>query len=127
MEKNNKKNQLIHFNETIIKDMIFEIRGEKVMLDRDLAQLYHVETRYLNKAVKRNMERFSEKYMFQLTTKEFSVLKFQFGTSSWGGTRKLPYAFTEHGVLMTSSILNRKIAIKINQKIIEFFFFFFDK
>ena len=104
-----------------IKTKIYTIRGQKVILDRDLAELYQVETRYLNKAVKRNMARFPEKYMFQLTKDEFENLKFQFGTSSWGGTRKLPHAFTEHGALMAASILNSPVAIKINQIIIDVF------
>jgi len=68
------------------------------MLDKDLAELYGVETRDLNKAVKRNIDRFPEDFMFQMTNEEFGNLKFHFGTSSWGGTRKLPYAFTENGV-----------------------------
>ena len=106
---------------TQIQSKILEVRGIKVMLDKDLAELYQVETKYLNKAVKRNIERFPDTYMFQLSLEEFKNLKFQFGTSRWGGTRKNPYAFTEHGVLMTASILKSSIAIQINQKIIEAF------
>lgn len=78
----------------IIQNRIYEIRGLKVMLDYDLAELYEVETRALNQAVKRNLDRFPEDFMFQLNNKEFDLI-FQNGTSSWGGTRKLPYAFTE--------------------------------
>ncbi len=104
-----------------IQRKIHEIRNQKVILDRDLADLYHVDTRYLNKAVKRNVERFPEKFMFQLNKTELENLMFQFGTSSWGGTRKLPYVFTEHGTLMVASILKSGIAIQINQKIIEAF------
>jgi len=104
-----------------IKTKIHTIRNVKVLLDRDLAELYQVETRYLNKSVKRNIERFPESFMFQLTKEEFEILKFQFGTSSWGGIRKLPYVFTEHGTLMASSILRNPVAIKINQRIIEAF------
>lgn len=77
---------------------IFLIRDEKVMLDSDLAELYGVETRRMNEQVKRNKERFPKDFMFQLTVSEFENLKSQIATSSWGGRRKLPYAFTEHGV-----------------------------
>ena len=85
-----------------IEQKIYFIRGQKVMLDRDLAQLYKVETRNLNKAVQRNESRFPEDFMFQLSQSEFENLKFQFGTSSWGGTRKLPFVFTEQGIAMLS-------------------------
>ncbi len=105
----------------IIENKIFIIRGQKVMLDRDLAQLYEVETKNLNKAVKRNPGRFPEKFMFQLTKEEWDNLKFQFGTSSWGGKRKLPQVFTEHGTLMLSSVLNSKRAIAVSIQIIEVF------
>ena len=105
----------------IIKSKIYNIREQRVILDRDLSTLYQVETRYLNKAVKRNADRFPENYVFQLTKDEFEHLKFQIGTSSWGGTRKPPFAFTEHGTLMASSILKSSIAIQINQKIINAF------
>jgi hypothetical protein len=86
----------------IIESKIYLLRGKKVMLDKDLAALYGVETFNLNKAVKRNIDRFPEDFMFQLDTEEFKNLKFHFGISSWGGTRKLPYAFTENGVAMLS-------------------------
>ena len=86
-----------------IQSKIYEIRGQRVMLDRDLAELYGVTTGNLNKAVKRNIERFPERFMFQLTEQEFLI--FQNGTSSWGGTRKRPYAFTEQGVSMLSAVL----------------------
>ena len=82
----------------VIQDKIYEIRGQRVMLDRDLAAMYGVETKVLNKAV--NIERFPERFMFQLNKEEFNNLMFQFGTSSYGGTRKLPYVFTEQGVSM---------------------------
>jgi hypothetical protein len=98
----------------VVATKIFEIRGKKVMLDRDLAKLYGVATRNLNKAVKRNMERFPEDFMYQLTNEEVTNLKFQIGTSSWGGTRKLPYVFTEQGVAMLSSVLSSKRAIRVN-------------
>jgi hypothetical protein len=98
----------------IIETKIFLIRGKKVMLDRDLAQLYGVTTSNLNKAVRRNIERFPEDFMFQLSKEEFENLIFHFGTSSWGGTRKLPFAFTENGVAMLSSVLNSKRAVQVN-------------
>lgn len=106
--------------ETIkIESLIYEIRGQKVMLDRDLAKLYGVTTGNLNKAVKRNIERFPERYMFQLTTDE--NLKFQNGISSWGGSRSLPYVFTEQGVAMLSSVLHSSTAIQVSISIIDAF------
>ena len=102
-----------------IESLIYEIRGHKVMLDRDLAKLYGVTTGNLNKAVKRNIERFPERYMFQLTSEE--NLKFQNGISSWGGTRSLPYVFTEQGVAMLSSVLHSPTAIQISISIIDAF------
>lgn len=103
---------------------IFWIRGKKVMIDRDLAELYGVMTRNLNKAVKRNAERFPEDFMFQLTVEEFDsfgVLMFQSGTSKRGGTRKRPFVFTELGVAMLSSVLNSQKAIQINMYIMRAF------
>lgn len=100
---------------------IYLIRGQKVMLDKDLAALYDVTTGNLNKAVKRNLLRFPKDFMFQLTGKEFKDLIFQNGTSSWGGTRKLPYAFTEQGVAMLSSVLNSERAVLVNIHIIRVF------
>ena len=97
----------------IIQHKIYEIRGQKVMLDFDLAGMYQVTTGNLNKAVKRNIKRFPPDFMFQLT-KEESNLIFQNGTSRWGGMRKLPYAFTEQGLAMLSGILNSDIAIQVN-------------
>jgi hypothetical protein len=105
----------------IIETKIIFIRGKKVMLDKNLAQLYGVTTSNLNKAVRRNTERFPEDFMFQLSKKEFENLIFHFGTSSWGGTRKLPYAFTENGVAMLSSVLNSERAIKVNIQIMRTF------
>ncbi len=104
---------------TVIQNKIYEIRGQRVMLDRDLAELYGVTTGNLNKAVKRNMERFPDRFMFQLTEQEF--LTFQNGTSSWGGTRKLPYAFTEQGVSMLSAVLRSPTAIQVSISIIDAF------
>ena len=97
------KDLLIHQS---IENKIYLIRGEKVMLDKDLAELYCIETKVFNQAVKRNMERFPKDFMFQLSDNEFQNLRSQIVTSSWGGPRYLPKAFTEHGVLMLSSILN---------------------
>ena len=105
--------------QTAIESLIYEIRGQKVMLDRDLARLYGVSTGNLNKAVKRNIERFPERYMFQLTSEE--NLKFQNGISSWGGSRSLPYAFTEQGVAMLSSVLHSPAAIQVSINIIDAF------
>ena len=149
----------------IIQNKILEIRGQKVLLDRDLAEMYGVETKVLNQAVKRNIERFEgEDFMFQLsksemdkhlrsqivtlndgsnwrsqivtlddsenlksqfvTSSEDKILKSQIATSSWGGTRKPPYAFTELGVAMLSSVLNSKTAIEINRNIMRAFVIF---
>jgi hypothetical protein len=92
------------------------IRGQKVMLDSDLAALYGVETKMLNRAVRRIPERFPDRFMFQLTQEETQSLRFQSGTSNGGrgGRRYLPYAFTEHGVVMLSSVLNSPRAIQVN-------------
>ena len=105
---------------SFIESKIFTIRNQSVMLDRDLAELYGVTTGNLNKAVKRNSERFPNDFMFQLSKEEFDLI-FQNGTSSWGGTRKMPYAFTELGVAMLSSVLNSKTAIQINMAIMRTF------
>ncbi len=108
-----------------IQSKIYEIRGQRVMLDRDLAELYQVTTGNLNKAVKRNIKRFPSDFMFQLTKEEFDQLKanliFHFGISNWGGTRKLPYAFTEQGLAMLSGILNSDTAIQVNINIMRAF------
>ena len=111
---------LVILEDKIINKIYF-IRDKKIMLDKDLADLYKVQTRNLNKAVKRNIKRFPEDFLFQLTPIEFEILKFQFGTSRWGGTRKIPYAFTEQGVAMLSSVLNSKTAIDVNIQIIRVF------
>lgn len=105
----------------IIMKKIYLIRGMKVMLDKDLAELYGVSTRNLNKAVNRNIKRFPDDFMVRLTKEEFDNLMFQIGTSSWGGTRKLPYAFTEQGVAMLSSVLHSDRAIMVNIQIIRIF------
>lgn len=109
----------------IIQSKIYEVRGTKVMLDKDLAELYQVTTGNLNKAVKRNIKRFPPDFMFQLTKEEFDELNqnliFQNGTSNWGGTRKLPYAFTEQGLAMLSGVLNSDLAIEVNIGIMRAF------
>lgn len=137
----------------VIKNRIYEVRGQRVMLDRDLAELYNVETRRLNEAVKRNIERFPEDFMFRLDKGEWEFLrsqivtlnggnrnlksqfvisssenidneenlKSQIATSSWGGTRKLPYAFTELGIAMLSSVLRSETAIQVNINIMRAF------
>ena len=108
--------------ETIdIQPMIRVIRGQQVMLDNDLATLYSVETRRLNEQVKRNIERFPDDFMFQLTKEELDNLMSQNATSSWGGTRKLPYAFTEQGIAMLSSVLKSKTAVEVNIRIMRAF------
>ena len=104
-----------------ITNMIYLVRGQKVMFDKDLAELYEVSTSTMNKAVSRNIERFPEDFMFRLINKEVINLKFHFGTSSWGGTRKLPRAFTEQGVAMLSSILRSKRAVQVNIQIMRAF------
>ena len=105
----------------IIQNKIYEIRGQKVMLDFNLAELYEVETRVLNQAVKRNLKRFPTDFMFKLTNAELENLMSQIVTSSWGGLRKLPYAFTEHGVTMLASVLRSDKAIEINIQIVRAF------
>jgi hypothetical protein len=105
----------------LVINKIYVIRGTKVMLDKDLAALYGVETRVFNQSVNRNRERFPEDFMFQLSKDEFDNLISQFVTSSWGGTRKLPYAFTEQGVAMLSGIVNSEKAIAMNIAIMRAF------
>ncbi len=113
----------ITIQEEIIANKIYEIRGQKVMLDSDLAALYQVETKRLKEAVKRNITRFPVKYMFELTEKEHESLRSQIATSKTGrgGTRYLPMVFTEHGVLQLSNILKSDRAIKVSFIIIEVF------
>lgn len=105
----------------IIMNKIYYIRGQKVMLDSDLEELYGVETRRLNEQVARNADRFPEDFMFRLNENEFESLMSQFATSKRGGRRKLPYMFSEHGVLMLSSILNSKQAIQVNIQVMRIF------
>jgi len=104
-----------------IETRIFLIRGQKTILDSDLAALYRVPTKVFNQAVKRNLKRFPKDFMFRLTAAETKILKSQFVTSSWGGRRTLPCAFTEQGVAMLSSILNSERAVQVNIAIMRAF------
>ena len=104
-----------------ITSKIFMIRGLKVMIDRDLAELYGVETKQLKRAVRRNIDRFPTDFMFELINDEIENLRCQIGTSSWGGSRYVPMAFTEQGVAMLSTVLNSKRAIQVNIQIIRTF------
>ena len=105
----------------LIQSKIYEIRGQKVMLDFDLAEMYGTETKYLKRSVKNNIKRFPSDFMFELTKEEFDSLRCSFSTSKRGGTRYMPYAFTEHGVAQLSSVLNSDLAIEINIQIIRAF------
>ena len=116
-----KKETRISVPEEKILNQIFVIRGQKVMLDKDLAQLYRVSTGNLNKAVLRHIKRFPSDFMFRLRAQEYKNLIFQNGISSWGGRRKLPYVFTEQGVAMLSGILNSDRAISVNIQIMRVF------
>ena len=111
----------MEITEQLIVDRVLLIRGIKVMLDKDLAEMYGVAVRRLNEQVKRNHTRFPQDFMFQVSMDEWIHLKSQNATSSWGGTRKLPYAFTEQGVAMLSSVLNSETAIQVNIQIIRVF------
>ena len=104
-----------------IKNSILEIRGKKVILDFELAKMYQTETKRLKESVKRNARRFPEDFMFELTQEEWTHLRSQFATSSWGGKRYPPFAFTEQGVAMLSSILHSEIAIDVNIAIMRAF------
>lgn len=105
--------------EEVVISKIYEVRGQKVMLDKELAELYGVTTGNLNKAVGRNLKRFPDDFMFELTETEWENLKSQFETSSWGGTRKMPKAFTEKGVAMLSGVLSSDRAIMVNIQIMR--------
>jgi len=104
-----------------IDGLIYSVRGRRVMLDADLAALYGIKTKELNKAVMRNPRRFPEAFAFTLTREEAENLRFQTGTSSWGGRRYLPRAFTEHGVVMLSSVLKSDRAIRLNIEVVNAF------
>jgi hypothetical protein len=107
--------------EEFIVDKIFKIRGQKVLIDSDLAALYGVETKALKRNVRRNIERFPKDFLFELTKEETNILRSQYGTSSWGGSRYLPMAFTEQGVAMLSGILRSPTAIQVNIQIMRVF------
>lgn len=120
------KSQAVEQNSADIQNLIYVVRGKQVMLDSDLAQLYQIETRILNQSVKRNINRFPERYRFQLTREEYEDLKSQFVISSiddgnHGGRRSLPFAFTEQGIAMLSSVLRSDTAIQINIRIMDTF------
>ena len=107
----------------IIQKKIYEIRGQKVMIDFDLAELYETETKYLKRAVKQNINRFPDDFMFDLTKSEWESLRCNFSTSKRGGTRYRPFAFTEQGVAMLSSVLKSKKAVEVNISIMRAFVF----
>ena len=107
--------------EDFVTSRIYMLRGQKIIFDFDLAQLYGIETKMLKRAVKRNLDRFPEDFMFEITPEEFKDLRHQFGTSTWGGTRYMPFAFTEHGVVMLSSVLNTPVAINASIKVVRAF------
>lgn len=106
---------------TVIQSKIHTIRGERVIFDFDIAVLFGVETKQLKRTVRRNIERFPEDFMFELTAEEWHNLRSQFGTSSWGGLRYPPYAFTEHGVTMLASILKSEKAVQMNIAVVRAF------
>lgn len=119
MEKKKATGSLVPQQE--LSDLIYTIRGQQVMLDRDLAKLYGVSTGRLNEQVNRNLTRFPVDFMFQLNNQELTNLISHFAISSWGGIRKMPYAFTENGVAMLSSVLRSKTAIEVNIRIMRAF------
>lgn len=115
------KDNLLVLNTNNIKEKIYSIRNVQVMLDSDLAVLYNVTSKRLNEQVKRNIDRFPEEFMFQLTKYELEILRSQFATTSWGGRRYLPFAFTEQGVAMLSGVLKSETAIKVSIQIMNAF------
>ena len=116
-----KKQNEVAIPDEVVMNKIYVVRSQKVMLDKDLAELYNVETKQLKRAVRRNADRFPDDFMFELSKEEFDNLRNQIGTSSWGGTRYAPMAFTEQGVAMLSSVLNSDRAIKVNIQIVRIF------
>ena len=121
MKKDISKVQLPIIDLNVIQNKIYFIRNQYVMLDRDLAELYQVETKVLNQAVKRNIKRFPEDFMFKLSHDETVNLRSHFVTSSWGGSRYQPLAFTEQGLAMLSGLLNSDVAIQVNINIMRAF------
>ena len=116
-----KKSEVVTTPDEVVMHKIYVVKEQKVMIDSDLAELYGVETRVLNQAVSRNLDRFPSDFMFQLDDKEWGDLILQNENGSWGGRRKLPNVFTEHGVLMLSSVLNSAKAIQVNIQIMRIF------
>jgi hypothetical protein len=116
-----KKTIKLTIPDDIITSKIYLIRGRKIILDQDLAKLYNVETKVLKQAVRRNIERFPDDFMFELSSQEFTILRSQIVTSSWGGSRYVQMAFTEQGVAMLSSVLNSDQAIMVNIQIMRVF------
>ena len=125
MEEMNESNDMIISTNEEIKDLIYTIRGKQVMLDSDVARLYHCETKYLNRVVKRNIERFPEQFCFQITDSEFELLRCQFVTLNKNGRgqhrKYLPYVFTEYGITMLAGLLKSDIAIDISIKVVNTF------
>lgn len=113
--------QIAVVNEETIKDKIYIIRGQQVMLDFELAEIYGYETKRFNEQVKHNIERFDDDFRFQLTKDEFDNLRSKFSTSSWGGTRYLPYAFTEQGIYMLMTVLKGSLAVSQSKALIRIF------
>ena len=103
----------------VIFSKLFLIRNKQVILDKDLADFYQVETKQLKRAVRRNIDRFPDDFMFELTVEEFQCLRSQFGTSSWGGSRYVPMAFSEFGIVMLASVLHSQRAITVNIQILQ--------
>lgn len=115
------KNNLMIIPNEVISNRIYFIRNQKVMLDKDLAELFGVETKRLKEQVKRNITKFPNHFMFQLDENEFEILRSQIATSSWGGSRYLPMAFTEHGILQLANVVKSERATQMSIKIIEIF------
>ena len=116
------KNEIMIVDEQLLKDKIYMIRGQQVMLDSDLAEIYGYETRYFNRQVQNNKERFrGDDFMFQITKEELENLMCKKFTSSWGGTRKLPYVFTEQGIYMLMTVLRGEFAVEQSRTLIRLF------
>lgn len=111
----------VQIDSNTIKEKIYFIRGQKVMLDKDLAEIYGYEVKRFNEQVNRNIDRFDEDFMFKLTQEEYEILKSQFATSSWGGSRKIPNAFTEQGIYMLMTVLKNELAVKQSKALIRLF------
>ena len=116
-----KGNIPVQIDSNSIKEKIYLIRGQKVMLDKDLAEIYGYEVKRFNEQVNRNINKFDEDFMFKLTKEEYEILRSQFATSSWGGTRYMPYVFTEQGIYMLMTILKNELAVKQSKALIRLF------